>query len=92
MPVAVVESEKGSDSTWLGTAKSLGEKGVPVVRLTPRDWYGSKYCRARACAGFPEGNFFHILSLRIRNIIEAISSIIAFNVPQRKLVAVFIET
>ena len=43
-PRAVIISENGSDSNWLGTARSLGKKGIRVVRLTPKNWYNSKYC------------------------------------------------
>jgi hypothetical protein len=42
-------------------------------------------------AGFSGGNFLHILSLKTRNIIDAISSIIAPNDPRRKAPVVFIE-
>jgi D-aspartate ligase len=41
---AVIISENGSDSNWLGTARSLGRMSVPVIRLTPKSWYNSKYC------------------------------------------------
>ena len=43
-PGATVISENGSDSNWLGIAKSLGRKGINVTRLTPKGWYNSKYC------------------------------------------------
>lgn len=42
-PRAVIVTEKGSDSNWLGIARSLGRKGISVIRLTPRNWYNSKY-------------------------------------------------
>ncbi len=43
-PLAIVISENGSDTNWLGTARSLGKMGVPVIRLSPKSWYQSKYC------------------------------------------------
>jgi len=48
------------------------------------------YCNSIS-AGFPGGNFLHILSLKTRNIIDAISSISAPNDPGRKPPVVFIE-
>ena len=43
-PLVFIVSENGSDSNWLGTTRSLGKEGIPVVRLSPRGWYSSKYC------------------------------------------------
>ena len=43
-PSAIVISENGSDSNWLGTNRSLGRKGIPVIKLSPKGWYPSKYC------------------------------------------------
>ncbi|MFX0125134.1 MAG: hypothetical protein ACFFAE_15995 [Candidatus Hodarchaeota archaeon] len=43
-PEAIIVSEMGRDSNWLGTARSLGRKGIPVIKLAPKNWYNSKYC------------------------------------------------
>lgn len=42
--LAFVASGKGNDSNWLGTTRSLGEKGVHIIRISPKSWYSSKYC------------------------------------------------
>lgn len=43
-PRAIIVSENGFDSNSLGTARSLAEKGIRVIRLTPKNWFNSKYC------------------------------------------------
>ena len=53
-PRAVIVSEKGSDSNWLGTARSLGRKGIRIVKLAPKNWYNSKYCISVICPDMAE--------------------------------------
>lgn len=45
LPISFIVSEKGDDSSWLGACRCLGKNGVTVYRLSPFDWYQSKYCQ-----------------------------------------------
>jgi hypothetical protein len=43
-PWGIIISDKESGSNWLGTARSLREEGVRVIRLAPKSWCSSKSC------------------------------------------------
>jgi hypothetical protein len=64
----------------------------PHTHISRKETYtrAVSYCNSKS-VGCPEGNFFHILSIKTRNIIEAGSTKIAPNVPRRKRLVVFIE-
>lgn len=52
-PKALIICESGSSSNCLGTAKSLHQKGIKVIKLTPRNWYNSKTCESVICKSIP---------------------------------------
>ena len=43
-PWGIIISDKEVTSNWLGTARSLREEGVRVIRLAPKSWCSSKSC------------------------------------------------
>ncbi|MEM2110709.1 MAG: hypothetical protein QXX08_02400 [Candidatus Bathyarchaeia archaeon] len=44
-PDVFIEAGDSGLSNWLGTARSLGQQGVNVLRLSSKGWYSSKYCK-----------------------------------------------
>lgn len=42
-PRAIIVSESGRDTNSLGLARSLSEKSIPVIRVTPKNWFNSKF-------------------------------------------------